>query len=624
MTVLEHAEQSAESRQTTRERRCVLVVHGVGQQRKSDTLLYIGSPLVAWVQRWAQLFYGRPAAEVGRVELSFVPFDVGQGDQPPLAILRLPDQDWYFAEAWWAGSSFHPDLSTMLYWSFVHLFDILAQMLRNTALRAQRLVQPTDPTTSSQPAGVWQFVDLVNCVLLGLAYAVGLAVGYVLLVPLMVLAQIPIDAVQDFILLKLLQPVLTAGAGEFRMFLDDELQAANVRRRVGDAGRALLRRADCNELTVVAHSEGCVVSVGMLTDPVYADVAQRTRKLLTFGAGLNKSWLLAPKLDRLFAPVIGNTLWTDFWASYDPVPAGPLDPSRHRLPSGAPCAMTDLYHPTGDALVQVGPGNPPISEQVTNAMNVVTDHGGYFTNDEQVVLRLAAEISSAHHDRSAFWPASDVLLDGIRSRRVRLSALALWRDVVAAVWFIAALGPWLSGLLQGVNPWQPIGTIAAANTGAATGLSSAASGASGAPGGLSGAVNGAAGGVSGAVGGLGSAAGGVSGAAPGSLNGADSWLVGAAAWLVSALFYVRDSLPPLLAPISGAAGLLLGLPAFVGLCALLGVLAWAVYSLVQWQIWARWDTAARDRFLAACVASSQDRVKAAAAPIHDKADHTAP
>src|SRR5579862_3926430 len=38
-------------------KRCVLVVHGVGEQRKSDTLLYVGSPLVDWVMRWAQRFY---------------------------------------------------------------------------------------------------------------------------------------------------------------------------------------------------------------------------------------------------------------------------------------------------------------------------------------------------------------------------------------------------------------------------------------------------------------------------------------------------------------------------------------------------------------------------------------
>jgi hypothetical protein len=37
------------------ERRCVLIVHGVGEQRKSDTLLYVGSPLFDWAMRCARL-----------------------------------------------------------------------------------------------------------------------------------------------------------------------------------------------------------------------------------------------------------------------------------------------------------------------------------------------------------------------------------------------------------------------------------------------------------------------------------------------------------------------------------------------------------------------------------------
>ena len=42
-------------------------------------------------------------------------------------------------------------------------------------------------------------------------------------------------------------------------------------------------------------------------------------------------------------------------------------------------------------------------------MNVVTDHGGYFANEEQVLTRLAAEISAERHTDSAFWPNRRVL-----------------------------------------------------------------------------------------------------------------------------------------------------------------------------------------------------------------------
>ena len=329
-------------------------------------------------------------------------------------------------------------------------------MLRNTAERARYLIHPKDPDTSSQPARFWQLVDFVNCLVLGIGYAIGVVVGYVLLIPLMILAQIPIDAVQDFILMKLLQPIMTADAGEFRMFVDDELQAANIRRRVGDAARTLMQRAECDELIIVAHSEGCVVSMGMLTDPVYADVARRTRKLLTFGAGLNKT--LAGQTDA--RPTVQATRRrhaVDRLLGFVRSRACRSARSQPTQAAGRqPCGMTDLYHPTGDALEQVGAGNPPISEQVTNGMNVMTDHGGYFANEEQVLMRLAAEISAERHTDSAFWPNRRVLLEGVRQRRQRVSALALWRDAAFVVWAACSLGPWLLGWLRSVNPWGPL------------------------------------------------------------------------------------------------------------------------------------------------------------------------
>jgi hypothetical protein len=549
MTRVQQNPRPAEAPGRAKQRRCVLIVHGVGEQKKSDTLLYIGSPQVNWILRWARLFYGDDSTtKVGRVELSFVPYDVGEGDKPPYALLELPDQEWYFAEAWWAGSSYHPSFGTMLWWSLVHLFDILAQMVRATFVRARLVIHPKDMATSSQPARIWQLVDFFNCVVLGLTYAVACLMGYALLVPVMVLAQIPIQSVQDFFLLKVLRPVLTACAGEFRMYLDDELQAANVRRRVAETARALMKLAACDELTIVAHSEGCVVSLGMLTDSTYEDVAVRTRKLFTFGAGLNKSWLIRPTLDRLFAPLQGNILWTDFWASYDPVPAGKLDPGRHKLDDGKSASITDLYQPTDEALEQVGQGKPPVSEQVTNAMNPLTDHGGYFNNDEQVVIRLAAEISAPKHTDSSFWPRESVLLDLVRKRRVRVSALALWRDIAVAFWVFFGFAPWVLGWIQGVDPWEPLSRI--------------------------------------------------------------KTQVGPAGAILGVLGWLHDSLPPLLAPVSGLAGMLLQLPALLGLALLLGVVVWVIYRLVQWTVWETWDKAARDDFLTQCANSSRERRQA--------------
>jgi hypothetical protein len=84
--------------------------------------------------------------------------------------------------------------------------------------------------------------------------------------------------------------------------------------------------------------------------------------------------------------------------------------------------------------------------------------------------------------------------------------------------------------------------------------------------------------------------------------------------VLSALLWLRDSLPGLLAPLAGLAGLLLGLPALLGLALGVGLVVWAIYRLVQWQWWQRWDEAARQRFLAAAVASSLARLRSPTTP----------
>ena len=211
--------------------------------------------------------------------------------------------------------------------------------------------------------------------------------------------------------------------------------------------------------------------------------------------------------------------------------------------------MTDVYEPTGAALAQVGARKPPISEQVTNAMNVLTDHGGYFANEEQVLIRLAAEISAERHTDSAFWPADSVLRDGVRKRRTRVSALALWRDFVFVAWAISSLGPWVSGWLQGVSPWGPLSAVPPSS-------------------------------------------------------------IGSAGVILRVLTFVSVGLPDLLAPIAGLAAALLSLPALLGMAVLVGAVLWAIYNLGLWVWWQRWDAADGQAFLQASVQSSQQRQSA--------------
>jgi hypothetical protein len=403
-----------------RRNRGVVFVHGVGGQRKSDTLLDLGDPVFDWLQRWYAAFDLGRDVHVGRTELSFTPVDVGQADLPPWTRFEFTDAEndawhWSLAEVWWAESNRKPDLATMLSWSWKHLLDIIAQLARSVLERVDRLLHPEGHPT--QPARWVQAIDLANCVGLLILYPLLAVVGYALLVPLMVIAQIPIPTLQNWILLQLVQPLLVINAGEFRMYLEDEVQAANVRRRAADAVDWLVEQEHCSDVIIVAHSEGCVVSFGMLTDHEFRASAASVRKFITLGAGLNKSWLIKPRLKRLHGPLAGDILWLDFWASYDPVPAGKLDPPRG----------VQIYAPTGQAAQQLGDSTTPISLQVTNDMNVLTDHGGYWHNDEQVVSRLVAEIDCEDHTESIYW-AGD-WNGAARARRERVSIIALVRGL---------------------------------------------------------------------------------------------------------------------------------------------------------------------------------------------------
>jgi hypothetical protein len=527
-------------------RRCVLFVHGVGEQHKSHTLLWMGSSLVEWVLRWCATFYPGQHPSVGRTELSFNPYDARSRDSLPCTVLHLPDQDWYLAEAWWAASNYHPDFKTMLTWSWKHLWDILAQMRRATRERSTYLFTPKQH--SSAPGPFWRAVDLLNCVAVLVLYFIAAIVGYPLLIVLMALAQIPLESVQNFIVVRVIRPLLTTTAGEFKMYMDDEIQAGNIRRRVADAARELTSQAGCQDVVLIAHSEGAVVSLGTLTDPTYSPIANRI-KLITLGGGLNKSWLIRPELDRLFTPLRGNVEWSDFWSSYDPVPAGGLDPSPHKI--------TDIYQPNGTP-------STPISAQVTNNMEILTDHGAYFENDEQILIRLAAEISAPVYRDSVFWPReegadSDAFLHAwVRRRRQRVSVLALWRDIAVAAWLGAAVVPWLVGWLPGVQPWGPLAQVP---------------------------TN-----------------------------------AGLAGMLVVALRGIRDwlaSLPGIFAPLAGMFDALLSLPAALGLAVLAGIACWAIYRLVLAFWWSPWDRRAKAAFAAAAAEHSHRRL--ASTPVRNNA-----
>src|SRR5213075_1505137 len=102
--------------------------------------------------------------------------------------------------------------------------------------------------------------------------------------------------------------------------------------------------------------------------------------------------------------------WADFWASYDPAPAGPIV-----APPGVTLAVD--------------------SRPVTNRMSIVEDHGTYWENDEGFLVPLLRhlDVPRGDPDSSRFYRDSTDRVVRIERRRQRVGVLALWR-------WIATLG----------------------------------------------------------------------------------------------------------------------------------------------------------------------------------------
>jgi hypothetical protein len=99
--------------------------------------------------------------------------------------------------------------------------------------------------------------------------------------------------------------------------------------------------------------------------------------------------------------------WIDFWSSYDPAPAGGLDP------------------PPGVRLADD-------SRATVNRMSILEDHGSYWDNDEGFVIPLIRELDTPTGSaaESRFYRNPDLDTVRLERRRQRVGILALWRWIV--------------------------------------------------------------------------------------------------------------------------------------------------------------------------------------------------
>jgi hypothetical protein len=423
----------------------VVVIHGIGDEQRNETLQEVVNALTYWFNHVAGL--AQRATGAGRIWLTT---DLREPTEPTdeasgatLTLVAPEDADGRtplrveFREVWWAQAFGLPAVGSALRWARLQFREEASRVLlpRGTrALPVQR-AQPTVlasaaasaiPPASEAPAPQGSTVELLQDGALRVAlwgYAVvqyvWKLVQWVVLAPLLYLLLLVVGLVKLLALIPLsfLQYTITRGLvrvvnavslhwiAPLQVYLVDYTRSAAIRQRFERELRRFLQDPACARVVVVAHSMGTVIAYEGLTttlaqarwsstDTGSSGTESSTTKPITFlclSQALRRMWLLEGTDPHRLRDVLPERVrWLHFWGRYDPVCAGPLTgrslPRREwidpRIPDPQPAISARL-----DRCINVA---------VVNRDSLFLDHTAYWENLEQVVGPIARELVAGH------------------------------------------------------------------------------------------------------------------------------------------------------------------------------------------------------------------------------------
>lgn len=425
----------------------IVFVHGIGTQEAGETLLDWGGAII---RALLDVRVGHKASADPVIDCQL---DPGPGESRYIELqlpgttidgTQIPEQHWVMTEAWWAQRVRPPAFGQMAEWlgprgairrillallprgRGIHDPRLRAAVehhpLRRTAAGLVEEVAEHGPPEgmASEPNSRLRGATKVTAQLYLQALSALILVVYGALRSIEKL--MPIGPLKDAALTRPIDEFVLDWFGDVYVLLGDPAQAASVRGRLVDA-LSDLQAVRCDEINVVAHSGGAIVSYMTLADQGSAHL--RVDRLITLGEGLNLAWLLTAgqdrealddariRYERLYKPVLETRpelRWHDFWASQDPAPVGVLQ---------FPTVATDRMDEQMLGRVE--------SHGVWNQLSFGQDHGGYWDNDEEFLLPMLRLLENRPGTKALFGDESD---DRERSnhRRCRLSLLSLWRQ----------------------------------------------------------------------------------------------------------------------------------------------------------------------------------------------------
>ena len=431
----------------------VVFVHGIGTQPACETFLDWSGAIVRVMSDWrADHGFGGDPVRRCDYDLSGSRLPILEIDVPEYA--GHPAQTWVLTEAWWAATTRSPGLGSMTTYVRQALPGIMEGIRKGYEIRSAawaarrsdaRAYAETTPayangglvlgTVSNRRTDWIDVLDWIQKKLTILAFGPALILGRAALLAYAPFRAIPIGLIQDMAALRTADNFLTRWFGELPDIIDDPVQSANVRSRVVAAIHGL-QAEGCGRFVVIAHSGGAIVSFTTLCDPEFMDV--RVDKLVTLGEGLALAWRIEdaykaglPAGSRLqgdLSKLRPDLKWADFWSTYDPASAGPIE-----APAGV--SVADQSHST------------------VNRMSILEDHGSYWDNDEEFMIPLVQHIDtpSGTNADSRFFRDESLSTVRLTWRRSRVAVLALWRWIATLAAAIPLVVTTITGLLAGAG-----------------------------------------------------------------------------------------------------------------------------------------------------------------------------
>jgi hypothetical protein len=257
----------------------ILFVHGIGTQRKGETLTNFGGGLYQWLVSAKDRGERRHFTDVTLGDARLVaPEDPGAPAHASLTLHPVAQTPvrWLLAESWWAEAFAAPSFTDLASWGV----NIVPWTLgSHFGAHVRAIWVRRDENTRTLDWATW--VMRLTRGLVGLAASLVLSVAALAaLVLMLIVALVPISSLRKW--LGTVQQVLAASIGDSYTFVARPFEAAAI---VGQVRRDLRWLSDrCDHLVIVAHSQGAAVSFRAIRD----DVPSKLRLFFTLGSGLRK------------------------------------------------------------------------------------------------------------------------------------------------------------------------------------------------------------------------------------------------------------------------------------------------------------------------------------------------